>query len=413
MQEQYYVGIDWATVENEVCLLDADGEVVGSKSFVNSGPGVQELADWLLGKTQSGPANVLVAIEVPHGIVAEGLLERGFQIYSINPKQADRFRDRFSVAGAKDDRLDARVLADSLRTDQRCFRKVTADPARIIQLRGFSRMYEDLQKQRNGVCNRLREELRRYYPAFLRLGDVDTGWLLEIWDRAPSPEAAKCLREKTVASILKKHRVRRLTTSDVKGILSEAGPIVVPGTKEAAISSIRLLRTQLRLIQEQIAYCSKQMEELLAGDDETETEGCTNQQNDAVLLQTMPGIGPRIAAILLAEGTHALRERDYHKLRALGGAAPITRRSGKKVIILMRRACNPRLRNGLHHMASCAIQHDPHWKAMYAGMRARGHSYGRALRGVSDRMLKIICAMLATGEAYDPLRLGSAQHLAA
>jgi hypothetical protein len=41
------------------------------------------------------------------------LVERGFQVYAINPKQLDRFRDRYSMSGAKDDRRDAFVLADS------------------------------------------------------------------------------------------------------------------------------------------------------------------------------------------------------------------------------------------------------------------------------------------------------------
>jgi len=48
-----------------------------------------------------------VAIEVPHGPVVDALIDRGFVVYAINPKQLDRLRDRFSVAGAKDDRRDA------------------------------------------------------------------------------------------------------------------------------------------------------------------------------------------------------------------------------------------------------------------------------------------------------------------
>src|SRR5438045_6401355 len=50
---------------------------------------------------------VAVAIEVPHGPVVDALIDRGFVVYAINPKQLDRLRDRFSVAGAKDDRRDA------------------------------------------------------------------------------------------------------------------------------------------------------------------------------------------------------------------------------------------------------------------------------------------------------------------
>ena len=53
-----------------------------------------------------------MAIETPHGPVVEMLLERGFAVFAINPKQIDRFRDRFTIAGAKDDSRDARVLGN-------------------------------------------------------------------------------------------------------------------------------------------------------------------------------------------------------------------------------------------------------------------------------------------------------------
>ena len=65
--------------------------------------------------------DVGVAIETPRGPVVESLMERGIAVHSINPKQLDRFRDRLSPAGAKDDRRDARVLASALRTDPHCF----------------------------------------------------------------------------------------------------------------------------------------------------------------------------------------------------------------------------------------------------------------------------------------------------
>ena len=62
-----------------------------------------------------------VGIETPNGIVVETLVSAGFPVFVINPKQLDRFRDRFAMSGAKDDRRDARVIADSLRTDRRSY----------------------------------------------------------------------------------------------------------------------------------------------------------------------------------------------------------------------------------------------------------------------------------------------------
>jgi transposase len=68
----------------------------------------------------------------------KNFLPETFAFSRLNPKQLDRFRDRYFPAGVKDDRKDALVLADSLRTDQHCFRSVRMnDP---VLIREFSRL---------------------------------------------------------------------------------------------------------------------------------------------------------------------------------------------------------------------------------------------------------------------------------
>jgi hypothetical protein len=114
--------------------------------------------------TAAPAGTIVVAIEVPHGPMVETLLERGFIVHSIDPEQLDCFRDRFTVAGAKDDRLDSQALADSLRTDRHCFRPLRlADPT-VVELREWSRMAEDLQQERMHLTNRVCDQLWRYYP---------------------------------------------------------------------------------------------------------------------------------------------------------------------------------------------------------------------------------------------------------
>lgn len=68
------------------------------------------------------------------------LMERGFAVHSINPKQVDRFRDRHSPAGAQDGRRDARVPASALRTDPHCLRRLSAPPPELVELRELSRL---------------------------------------------------------------------------------------------------------------------------------------------------------------------------------------------------------------------------------------------------------------------------------
>ena len=100
------------------------------------------------------PQRVSVALEVPRGAIVEGRLERGFHVLAIHPKQLDRFRDRHSVAGAKDDRRDAFVLADSVRTDRPSFRRLHLDAPHLLLLRELSCVEETLLEAFRRSANR-------------------------------------------------------------------------------------------------------------------------------------------------------------------------------------------------------------------------------------------------------------------
>jgi hypothetical protein len=142
----WFAGVDWGSERHQACLLDARGTIIGEREFAHSGTGLQELGNWILSVSGQATA-VLVAVEVPHGPVVDALLDRGIVVYAINPKQLDRLRDRFSVAGAKDDRRDAYVAADGLRTDRHLFRRLQVADPRLIELRAWSRLAEELQQE--------------------------------------------------------------------------------------------------------------------------------------------------------------------------------------------------------------------------------------------------------------------------
>ena len=110
-----FVGIDLGRWLHVAHALDADGEFLAERGFAHSGEGLSETVDWLLNLAEQDVERIAVAIEKPHGAVVETLLERGIAVFAINPKQVDRFRDRYALSGAKDDRRDAFVLADALR----------------------------------------------------------------------------------------------------------------------------------------------------------------------------------------------------------------------------------------------------------------------------------------------------------
>ena len=144
MKLEWFAGIDWGSQTHQACVLDGAGKVLGERAFEHGGAGLSQMADWLLSFAAGEAGEVGVAIETPRGPVVESLMEHGFAVHSINPKQLDRFRDRFSPAGAKDDRRDARVLAAALRTDPHCLRRLEPTDPAIVELREWSRLSEEL-----------------------------------------------------------------------------------------------------------------------------------------------------------------------------------------------------------------------------------------------------------------------------
>ena len=212
----WFVGIDWGSQQHQVSVLDRDRRRVGARVVDHDGASLARLADWLWTLSAGQPQRVAVAIEVPRGAMVEGLVERGFHVFALHPKQLDRFRDRHSVAGAKDDRRDACVLADSVRTDQPSFRRVHLEEPQLLLLRELSRAEETLLEAFRRSANRLREQLHRLYPQMLQLcSAADEPWLWGLITLAPTPAHAMLLSEEQVQRVLKAHRIRRITATEV------------------------------------------------------------------------------------------------------------------------------------------------------------------------------------------------------
>jgi transposase len=398
---RWFAGVDWGSQQHQACVLDAAGKVVGERAFPHGGAGLAALCGWLVSMADD-PGSVAVAIEVPHGPVVDALLDRGFAVHAINPKQLDRLRDRFSVAGAKDDRRDARVAAAGLRTDRHLFRPVAVSDPAVIELREWSRLAEELQQERVRLANRVRQQLWRYYPQFLELADdVAAEWVLELWSIAPTPAKAARLRAATIAKLLRQHRIRRIDAETALGILRQPAIKVAAGVTEAAVLHLQSLVARLRLANREFHQAGRKLDELCTALTRAEAEE-GGPLPDAAILASLPGVGRSTLAIWLTEAAGPLGRRDRAALRTLSGVAPVTKRSGKTCVVVMRYAAQTRLRNAVFHWARVAVLNDPKCRGRYEALRARGHSYGRALRGVADRLLGVACVLLQRRVLFDP-----------
>ena len=406
---RFFVGIDWGSRNHQTCVVDDAGDVLGNQSFSHDGKGLAGMAEWILSLTDSTPDTIGVAIEVPHGPVVEAMMQRGFVIHSLNPKQLDRFRDRFSPAGAKDDSRDALTLADALRTDRRYFRKLDTDTSEVIQLREWTRIANELTGERTRLVNRLRQQLWRYYPQILKIeSDLTKVWVLELWKLVPTPAKAGRVSQLAIEKLLKRRRVRAISASELIARLREPAVAVAPGTTEAAVAHIALIIGQLEFIAKELAKTHRRMDQLTAAVaaslESPDPDLGIEAQRDAAILASLPGVGRIVLATLLTEACEPLRRRDYHALRCLCGVAPVTRRSGQSLIVRRRLAAHKRLQDAIYHWSGNAILKDPVCKAKYAALRARGHGHSRALRSIADRLMATACAMLVTQTDFDPRR---------
>jgi Transposase/Transposase IS116/IS110/IS902 family len=330
MQESFhwYVGIDWAAEKYDVCVLDGSGKQIAKRVIKHSGSAIAELLDWLQQLACGQPEAAAVAIETPRGAMVEGLVERKFAVFAINPKQLDRFRDRYTVAGAKDDSRDAFVLGDSLRTDQACFHRVQLDNAEMLRLRELSRIEEELQVQGNRLSNQLWEQLHRYYPQMLALsGAADEAWLWDLIEMAPQPSQAGKLKLVAVKRLLRSYRIRRLKADQVLETLRMPALRLAPGGAEAASEHVLLLLPLLRSVDQQQAQVGKRIKRLLEdlkASPSNNNEGPAPKHSDAAILLSLPGVGQCVGATMLAEASQPLAERDYHALRCYAGSAPVT-----------------------------------------------------------------------------------------
>jgi transposase len=399
----YFCGIDWGAEKHRICVMDRDGAVIGERWTEHNGASIAELITWLRNAV-GDPAGLAIAIEVPRGAIVETLTEHGFAVFSINPKQLDRFRDRYSPAGAKDDSRDAFVLADSLRTDQHCFHAVRLDEPAVVRLRELSRLDDDLRDEMRRLNNQLREQWHRFFPQLLALcSSTDEPWVWDVFEAAPSPALAARLSKNKITNILIRHRIRRISAPHVRAILATPPLQLTPGAAEAASEHAMLLLPRLRLLRQQRAQIASRLRKLL---DELASPGVVGDQEehrDAAVLRSLPGVGRIVAATILSEASRAIADRDYQGLRCYAGTAPITRQSGKKTVVLMRYSCNERLRNALYHWSRVSIIRDPRSRTNYAQLRAKGHSHGRALRSIADRWLRVLIAMLKRRTLFDPV----------
>ncbi len=211
--------IDWGATEHQLCIIDDGGDELCQERLPHTVAGLAKLCDLLRGHADEGA--VRVGLERGDGPLVDTLLDAQMVVYTINPKQIDRFRAFVQPSGAKDDCLDAYTGAQAMRTHLARFRQVKPPDSLTRRLRDEVLLRSEVVRETVRLKHRATEQLQRYYLQFVRLGSCASTWRIALWELVPTPEQAHRTTAQCVADLLRSHRVRRWTADDVLATLRE------------------------------------------------------------------------------------------------------------------------------------------------------------------------------------------------
>jgi transposase len=390
-----FVGDDWAEDHHDVEVMDEAGKVLARKRLPEGAAGIAQLHALVgahLGEDGDG-ADVLVGIETDRGPWVAALAAAGYRVFAVNPLQAARFRDRHGVSGAKSDAGDAHALADMVRTDSHQLRAAAGDTPEAQAIKVLARAHKTMIWERTRAVQRLRHQLREYFPAALEaFDDLDAPDALELLARAPEPAIAAKLTRAQVSAALKRAGRRNVTdraTAILAALRSEqlGQP---PALTAAYAATVRSLVAVIVTLNEQVKILQGQVEEDFG------------RHPDAEIILSQPGLGPILGARVLAEfGDDPHRYADGKSRRNYAGTSPLTRASGKKKVVAARFIHNDRLVDALNAQAFASLNASPGARALYDELRARGIEHNDALRRLANRLVGILHGCLKTRTLYD------------
>jgi transposase len=390
-------GVDWAKDDHAVCIVGTEGQALQRFMATHDRSRLKDMVRRLL---RAGVEEV--GIERPDGPVVDALLAAGLTVLVIPPAQVKNLRSRYGSAGNKDDRFDAYVLADVVRTDRRRLRPLERDTVATTALRTTVRARRDMVVHRVATANQLRSHLQIVFPAAVGLFDaIDSDVSLRFLERFSTQGQADWLSPKRLGSWLASIGYSGGTDPEVIYARITAAPRGTTGadaathsvTTQSYIAVLRTLNTQISTLAASIA------EQL-------------DVHPDAKIFTSLPRSGSVRAARLLAEiGDARGRFPTASSLACLAGVAPSTRQSGKVKAVTFRWGADKELRDALCDFAGDSRHSNPWAADLYAKARARKCDHPHAVRILARAWAAIIWRCWQTNTAYNPAEHGGLQRI--
>ena len=390
-----FVGDDWAEDHHDIEVMDQAGKVLAKRRLPEGVAGMTQLHE-LTGRfvpEDAGDAEVVVGIETDRGPWVAALVAAGYVVFPVNPLQASRYRERHGVSGAKSDGGDAHMLADMVRTDSHQLRPAAGDSPEAGAIKVVARTHKTLIWDRTRAVQRLRHQLREYFPAALEaFEDLDAPDVLELLAKAPDPARAAKLTRAQVSAALKRARRRNIKDKADAIFAALRGEHLgqPPALTTAYAATVRSLIAVITTLNEQVKILEEQVRDHFG------------RHPDAEIYRSQPGMGAVLGARVLGEfGDDPGRYADGKARKNYGGTSPITRASGKKKVVTARFIHNDRLIDALMTWAFASLNASPGARAFYDQQRARGLEHNDALRRLANRLVGILHGCLKTRTLYD------------
>lgn len=383
-----FLGLDVGKTDHWACALTDSGQVLWNKTLPNS---ESELIH--IYRALSAKGRVLVVVDQPATIGALAIAvaqDMGVEVAYLPGLTMRRIADLYP-GEAKTDQKDAFIIADAARSLPHTLRQLTKtdqDEAGLAMLTGFDL---DLSRQVNQVSNRIRGLFTQIHPELEKvLGPrLEHDAILQVLAAWPTPQALRKAGRARIDAKLKKYAARRHSawTDDILFALKQQS-VTVTGTEAAGLVIPHLARQLLGLHAQR-------------ADVATEVEKIVADHPLYVVLRSMPGIGLRTAAIIIAE----LSGKTFTSSAALAsyaGLAPTTRQSGSSIKSeRVSHGGNKRLKRALFLSAFAVIRTDPVSRAYYERKRSQGKRHNQAIIALAHRRLTVLFAMLRDGTLYN------------
>ena len=386
------VGIDVAKDKHDCFILSSEGEVLADVFTIpNNAEGFTALLQTIRRCTH--PAD-----KIKVGLEATGhysynilgfLLDCGLPTYVINPLHTNLYRKSLTLRKTKTDRIDARTIATMLMSDVD-LKSYTDTSYHNEELKSLTRYRFDKVRERgklkqsvSRLVTILFPELERIVPS-LHIASVYA--LLSEFPGAHQIAATHLTHLKTVLSDASKGRYGREKAVEIREAARNSIGSRMPAKSLELKHTIQLIR------------------ELDAEIDEVEKD--INSRMDAIHspITTIPGIGYRMGAMILAEIGDFHNFDSADKILAYAGLSPSTYQSGQLTNCYshMEKRGSRYLRYALFNATKYVCLWDPTFAAYLSKKRAEGKHYNVAISHAAKKLVRLIYAMERSGQPYRP-----------